>query len=473
MVVAARLRVLTHARYQFCMRSGCMTRWEAEKRGAGSCPSCRSRVLGKDESSGTVPARRMPAPAKAGAAAGGSGAGGSAGASRLRLLRQTPRGFNDDIIPAYSGGAQLSDAVPAGPRGGTARLWLGAAFWRDPAAPISVLMALHSDGAMTRLALTGAPWPLSAGLAGAALAAVAPDLLLVCGGMFPGVQCTACPMLALRISWARDGGGTAEVIPVPVLRGADAAAGRGKKAVRAAPPPQRRSSAAAAAHGGVFYLLGGMGDECGEATRGFWDLHAFTLADPARPAAGGSWTALRLRGAHPPSGGYGPALWGAAQVQRGSTLYLIGGRTHSGYSAEVYAVDLPRGAVRCLAPAPGGTVPRGRLGAAAVQLRDGRLLLAGGGDAQVDTRDAFTFDLGTHAWRRVELVQPAAMQQVLRESLIAAAVPDFAGDDAARDAAATQLLVWGGSACADAAAGSKSALGWSPRAKLLVLEPAQ
>jgi hypothetical protein len=155
-----------------------------------------------------------------------------------------------------------------------------------------------------------------------------------------------------------------------------------------------------------------------------------------------------------------------AGAARRATLYLLGGRTHCGYSTEAYCVDLPRGTVTCPAPAPGGQLPRGRLGAAAVALPDGRLLLAGGGDDRADTRDAFTFDPATHAWRRVAAAP--GVDAVLRQSLVLVTAPD----DAASAGGATALVGWGGSEYADPVAAAQGAMTYSPNARVLLLEPA-
>jgi hypothetical protein len=182
-----------------------------------------------------------------------------------------------------------------------------------------------------------------------------------------------------------------------------------------APAPQGRIGAAAVAHGGSLFIIGGAAvpprgwsasDGANAAHAGLWDCWRYTPRDVRRPGdGGGELTQLPLSGAAP-SGR--PGLWSAATVllpARGEAL-LLGGQSNAGYSADVFALHLATGVVRCLAPPPlamsSSSRPSARACAAAALLPDGHTVLyAGGGTGDADAADAWLFDADTHAWTRV------------------------------------------------------------------------
>jgi hypothetical protein len=240
-------------------------------------------------------------------------------------------------------------------------------------------------------------------------------------------------------------------------------------------------------HNGVFYVLGGAvlasarDQRAGIAVTGLWDLHAFTPASASEPWRGGAWAAVRLTGAAPAAHArYGCGLYSAAQAQRGRELWLFCGRTNCGYSAEVYVVDLPTGAVRCLAPPLHCVTPRARLGASAVPLPDGTFLLAGGATERVNTLDAFVFHPDTHAWAPVALQAPAPQAdprgrlrdaEAMASALLRQSLVTFPAPAASPDGDGAAVLFWGGGLYVTAA-GFQGQQACSSLSDLVVLQQA-
>jgi hypothetical protein len=373
-------------------------------------------------------------------------------AVRWRLRQTCPPALLGGFTPGPS-------AVQLWPLGGAptrARYWAGGT--REGPAFVATLQpgprAVHSV-CTAQLPDAAVPWGLSA-------SAPMGDTLL----LFGGVTLTARAGTPFGADlWAIAGllaAGHAGAAPPPPparvpLEGDDA--------------PVRRVLAAAAVLDGVFYVVGG-GTHASAAHpagvsghAGLWDCWAFTPFDAARPAAGGAWRPVPLTGARPP--GDAPGLFGAAAVAlpHAGEILLFAGQTNVGYSAEVYALRVATGAVRCLAPRPGEPRPSPRMAAAAALLPGAatapRVLLAGGGTAVEDAADAWVFDAASHGWSRVAMDHPRAQPPmapgvaptfgpppVFGQQTIVGLAPaeDAAGAARGGATAVADVVAWGGSA---------------------------
>jgi len=408
------------------MHRSCMDKWAEQQKRLGSsslsCPTCRG-VASRDAGR-TGPSDAVPAPA---------------GAPPLPPLAL--RAAQLDEARWIGGGGVvpfLCGPLATLPSGCSLSLSMGrAALEQGPS--VQLLLAVLPEGELRSLPLP--PMPAGAEASRPAMAAMGSDVLFSFGGgdvdhrdPADARSAQSAELCAITLRLGGDGFPVAvsSVALVPLL-----GAKSGKRA-----PPHARCAAAAAAHEGVFYVFGGAAQNP-QTTKpdpnlfyhASWDLFAFKPADPSRPAAGGAWRSIPLSGSSPPfdagAGGV-PGLQSAAQVVRGRELVLLGGRFNWAYSASVFIVDLPTGAVRCLAPSSLHAVPRPRLGAFAARLPDGRILLGGGADQRSNTDDAWAFDTATHVWARVRCQEEGGVEFRMRSQALAA--PLSGG----------RVLVWGG-----------------------------
>ena len=204
---------------------------------------------------------------------------------------------------------------------------------------------------------------------------------------------------------------------------------------------------------GCIYVLGGAADVVESDDVGFlslWDAWRFVPEVATRPTAGGEWQRLELSGDCPSSApGFAPGLFAAVHVLlpraagSDSHVLLVGGQSNheQAFSREVYDINLNTGAVRCLAPQPGGRLPRPRCFAMAVLLPRCvvtgalRVLFFGGRTADTDLNDAWTWDVDAHAWSEVDAAELQPMvPRVLTHS----------GPVMLLDGEPARLLLWGG-----------------------------
>ena len=142
---------------------------------------------------------------------------------------------------------------------------------------------------------------------------------------------------------------------------------------RAASMSQRRSYIAATELGGRVYTAGGMVGETGR------PLPTFTRYDPRRDA----WETLPQLPV---------ATRAAAAATAGTTIYVLGGTTHSGNTRDVWAFE--RGRWRRATP-----LPAPRFNHAAVTV-GGRLYVLGGFHDGRERGDVFVYDTRAGAWSR-------------------------------------------------------------------------
>jgi hypothetical protein len=383
-----------------------------------------------------------------------------------------------------------TDAGRAALPDGAGRLWYGVAYappYESSRIEEAMLVLARPDGRLARVPFAaGVALPRRDGIVSPCVGWMPGDggdggTLLVFGGANSDQSRFCSALLALRVALpSTDGacGAVTAATEVPITQPAapSRAARSSKKAASASAsasaasssaPPCARYLAASAVHAGVFYVLGGAvrapprDVAHGVLVLALWDLHAFTPTSAAEPWRGGAWRATPLSGAAPPARARSAAgLYSCAQVQRGRELWLFCGHTNSGYSSETYVVDLPTGAVRCLAPPLHGATPRARIGASACAcpLPDGAdgFLLAGGATERVNMCDAWTFHPATHAWAPLTLRAPPACadprrrlrdapsmaRELLGQSLLTFPAPAAAATGA--------LLLWGGGVYASA-----------------------
>lgn len=138
---------------------------------------------------------------------------------------------------------------------------------------------------------------------------------------------------------------------------------------------QRRSYVAAAEVGGMIYVAGGMVGESGR------PLHVFQRYDPGAD----TWKTLR-RMPEPVRAAAGAAVDG--------TMYVVGGSTPDGPTADVHGYDIARGVWE-----PGAPLPEPRLNHQAVAV-GGEVYVLGGLDENArETDDVFVYDPEADEWR--------------------------------------------------------------------------